>query len=106
MISSLLNRIAVAAVTGHWPPALVNDIRRALVAGLPAKDRRAYRNALLRKAAGLLEDSSCWARATAISEIMARQSRFQSDPVQRLLAEAQQAAPIPETTRQIFALLK
>lgn len=84
----LLTRLDVAEKTGSLSGVLAGDLRQALLANMPASDRRLYRNQLYRQAATLLPAGKPWERAGQLAEIIKRWSgRPSNDPIRQYFYE-------------------
>ena len=105
-MNDLLTRLDLAQSTHCFSPALIEDLRTALVQHLPATERRTLQQALIRQAGELLQGTP-WQKAEQLTAIIRRWSgRSTSDPVKALLYRATQTGCVlPTSTRQIYRLL-
>jgi hypothetical protein len=60
---------AIVAFLANPPSALPPSVVAALWAAIPAADRRAHRDALLRRAADLLPPAGSWVKAAALAKL-------------------------------------
>ncbi|HRD68274.1 MAG TPA: hypothetical protein PKY50_19260 [Candidatus Competibacter sp.] len=98
-----MKRLQVARTTGHAPPGLIDATLNTLANCLPAADGRAIRDAYLRQAARLLPGTT-WQQASTLAELI-RRFHYPADEVRRLLRQAERAADLPTSVRQIHRII-
>lgn len=102
-MNDLITRLLVARETGYAPPGLIDAVLEQLPRAMPADDRRAERDRLLREAAALVPGSD-WRKAETLAELIQRFHR-PADDLRRLLWEAERCAPLPRSVRQIHRII-
>ncbi len=102
-MDDLIPRLLVARETGYAPPDLIDAVLEHLPRALPSADCRAARDRLLRKAAALVPGSD-WQKAETIAALVQRFHR-PTDDLRRLLWQAERAAPLPRSARQIHRII-